>query len=89
MASETFLDDGDRVKFTKGWWARRKHEKALMKLRGVVTGCNDTGRECCYYYVEWEATDSELKVLGLMQNDSYQSDALTKTRSRPTIVKRV
>jgi hypothetical protein len=82
MASETFFDNGDRVKFSKGWWSRRKHEKALMKLRGQIVGCNDSGRECYYYYVEWEATDAELELVGLQQNDSYQSDALAKVRKK-------
>ena len=51
-----------------------------MKLRGVITDANDSGRECCYYYVEWDATEAELVALGLEQNGSYQSDALAKAR---------
>lgn len=80
MSSETYFDNGDRVKFSKGWWRRHKHEKSLMKLRGTVVDCHDTSRECCYYLVEWEATKTELSAINLLPDEYHQSDALTKAR---------
>lgn len=84
MASETFFDIGDRVKFSKGWFRRRKNEVLLMKLRGIVTDVSDTSRECCYYQVKWEATDQELVPIrkDLDEDDWYQSDALVKARKK-------
>lgn len=83
---EEFLENGDRVKFTKGWWRSRKYEKELMKLRGTVVGYDETSRHSIYYEVVWDGTESEIDAIGhtvgVVKRDSYQSEALTKVRTR-------